>query len=463
MADIRVLYINAESFQQEHSEATDSIRMASFKTANNELTDTALEGLVTGIDASALHHHDGRYYRENEHIATSSGAADASKPIITDATGKLDQTLINVAGLNASLDHGALTGLADDDHLQYLRTDGTRDITGPIKYSSLISIDEDTQLVHKKYVTDLIAGQEWFDSALTRAIDPTTITPSAGDRYLIDASMGTPTGAFAGQENKVAEWNGTGWTFQTPSTGTYISVDDEDSRIYLFSGSSWDAKEFESTTASTGLVKVGKDIQVAPTLAGNGLTFTAGVLDVKVDTVGIQIDADTLKLANAGVKLANIDFGTGANQVKAGDIPLVDSTGYFAVDNVEAALSQLAANIIDLGVEYTVGAGGVSKGDLLYITGNNTVSKLSNLAIGEYSVGVAIESKAAAETVKALQNDTVLKGVLTGAVAGTKYFWTGTGYATTMPSGAGQNVWQVGVAKNATDLHVEIRHIKKNA
>jgi hypothetical protein len=43
-------------------------------------------------------------------------------------------------GLSPS-DHGALTGLADDDHAQYLRADGARDLTGNMLVSAGITID----------------------------------------------------------------------------------------------------------------------------------------------------------------------------------------------------------------------------------------------------------------------------------------------------------------------------------
>jgi hypothetical protein len=53
--------------------------------------------------------------------------------------------------------------------------------------------------------------------------------------------------------------------------------------------------------------------------------------------------------------------------------------------------------------------------------------------------------------------------VLSGATAGTVYYWTGSAYSATIPTGSGSHVWKMGVAKNATDLHIEIEFIKKNA
>jgi hypothetical protein len=50
--------------------------------------------------------------------------------------------------------HSSLSGLGNDDHLQYLRTDGTRNLTGTQSYASHPTFTLDTQLVDKKYVDD---------------------------------------------------------------------------------------------------------------------------------------------------------------------------------------------------------------------------------------------------------------------------------------------------------------------
>ena len=62
-----------------------------------------------------------------------------------------------------------------------------------------------------------------------------------------------------------------------------------------------------------------------------------------------------------------------------------------------------------------------------------------------------------------LANDTVVTGVLSGATAGQTIYWSGSALTATIPAGAGAHVWKLGVAKNATDLHVEVEFIKKNA
>ena len=462
MADIKVIYKNADGLDNEHSESADSIKLLSLKTANNELTDAKLGRLVDGSDAADEHIHDARYFRENEHINASVGAGDAEKPVVTDAFGKLSTTFLDIPAIEPLLDHGGLTGLGDDDHTQYLKTDGSRDLTGIQSYAVHPSFGDDKQLVDKKYVDDLFAGDEWLSSADDRLITP-PLTPATGFRVLIDASMGSPTGAFVGKDNQVAQWNGSVWTYQIPTAGTYISVDDEITYLYVYDGAAWNAKAFEASTASDGLVKVGNDIRIDAGAAGDGLSFTSGVIDVNVDGTSIEISGDSLRVAAAGIKETMIDFGTGAGQVSGADIPLADAGSYFTTDNVESALQQLAGDIQQQGVSYTVAAGGVVKGDLVYITSVNTVTKLSTITQNEYCIGLALSTVSAAGAVKVLANDTLLTGVLTGAAAGDRVYWNGSGPSFTIPTGGGSNVWSIGVAKNATDLHVEIEHVKKNS
>ena len=54
-------------------------------------------------------------YTKSEHVNVSAGAGDSGKPIVLDAGGKVDDSMINDGDIN----HGLLSGLAIDDHAQY--------------------------------------------------------------------------------------------------------------------------------------------------------------------------------------------------------------------------------------------------------------------------------------------------------------------------------------------------------
>jgi hypothetical protein len=155
------------------------------------------------------------------------------------------------------------------------------------------------------------------------------------------------------------------------------------------------------------------------------------------------------------------DLASTANGEGASLVGIEDADGLFTATNVEAALAEIAA--YNLGVTYTVGAGGVAKGDLVFISANNTVLPYATLSQAHRGIGLAFSAKAEAASVIVCANDVVIPGVLTGATAGTPYYWTGAALSPTIPAGSGSHVWQAGVAKNATDLHVEVRFIKVNA
>ena len=69
--------------------------------------------------------------------------------------GEADWLLLNCT-LDAVDDHGALTGLADDDHTQYLRVDGTRDLTGHM------DVTEGKRIDGVDVGAAILDGRNWF-------------------------------------------------------------------------------------------------------------------------------------------------------------------------------------------------------------------------------------------------------------------------------------------------------------
>ena len=491
--DIKVLYINTNGYQEEHNEASDSIKMASFKTANKELTDSKLADLIDGADSNDQHIHDARYFRENEHISTSAGIADANKPAKTDAGGYING-LIDVATLTGSIDHGGLTGLGDDDHTQYTLADGTRPFTGDqsmggFKLTNVADPVAGTDAVNLQTLQAAQQGMKPKEAVRAATTAPGTLASSfeagdvidgvtlvAGDRILIkDQATASENGIYVVQASgapvRAADMNAS-----SEVSGAYTMVQEGTAHAgkgYVQTGSfttlGTDPINFvffnaaDAITASTGLVRVVNDIQIDPSAAGNGLGFSAGVLSVNVDGSSLEINSDTLRVKADGINDTHIDFGLGANQVSAADIPIADAGNYTAQTQVEGALQELYGLVAQQGVEYTVGVGGVTKGYPVYISANNTVIDYGALSNTSDIVGVAASTETAAATVKVLANDTIVAGVLTGFTAGQKVYWNGSTFSSSIPSGSGSHVWKLGTAKNATDLHVDIVFIKKNA
>jgi hypothetical protein len=468
MSDIKVIYKNAHGMDQEHSEAADSIKLLSLKLATTELTDAKLANLIDGAENNPTigHLHDNQYFKQTQFISSTTGVADAGKPIKTDAAGLIPSSFLNLTSIESGLTHDALSDVANSTaHTKFLMTDGSRNLTAVQAYSSALTISADPQLVHKKYVDDAIVaahiGTNWLNAATRLAAPPAS--PATGLMVLVDSQVATLTGAFVGHNNTIATWSGTAWSFYSILFGQFVSVDNEPSLIYQYNGTILVAKIFEATTASTGLVKSGLDIQVDPSLAGSGLGFSAGALAVNVDASSIEIVSDSLKVKNLGIKTGMVDFGTGAGQVQATALPISDSANYFTTKNVEAALAQLASEIQHEGVTFIAGLGGVTKGDLVYISAANTVSTYNTLTSDEYVAGVAANSAVAGASVIVLENNTELSGVLTGAAINAKVYWDGNGYVYSIPTGSGKNVYRVGTAMSATSLFVSKEHVKKQS
>lgn len=159
-------------------------------------------------------------------------------------------------------------------------------------------------------LTSTINTFEWQESALDYVVDNTLApaTEVSGHRYILSHDGGAPHANYDGASaGDIVEFNGSIWVAVTPSAGTFIAADDEASGIYLWGGSSWSFKSFEATTASTGLEKVGFDIRLASSSAGDGLGFSAGVLSANVDNTTLEINTDALRLKAGGILNSHVN------------------------------------------------------------------------------------------------------------------------------------------------------------
>lgn len=206
--------------------------------------------------------------------------------------------------------------------------------------------------------------------------------------------------------------------------------------------------------ASGGIKLDGNEMEIEPNdFAGEGLKDD-GTDNMAIDWSTSYDDSKAVKASD----LNSTDNGKGASI-----IGIEDTGGYTSETDVEGALQEIYSLMDTGGVEYTVGAGGCSKGDLLYISANDTVLPYSTITVAQKCIGIADADRTVGQTVRALSNDTVLTGILTTATAGTIYFWNGSGWQTTIPATSGAYIYIGGVAKNATDAHVEVSFYKQNS
>lgn len=96
--------------------------------------------------------------------------------------------------------------------------------------------------------------------------------PTTGDRYIVIA---TATGAWVGQEDDIAEWNGSAWDFTTPSEG-WRTWDEDSNRLYFYTGAAWAQLGTDAATAGELVIRnnAGKSSFVQGTAQGQ--TLTAG-------------------------------------------------------------------------------------------------------------------------------------------------------------------------------------------
>ncbi len=432
-------------------------------------------------------------FEQADFINVSTGASDADKPIVLDAEGHIDASMID----DGDIDHGSIeaTSLLDDDHTQYILVDGSRAFTGSQDMGGFVLTglgqpSNPNDATRKAYVDAVATGLRVKGnvrvattgnitiSSAPVAIDGVTL--AADDRVLVkDQTTETENGIYdyngSGSAMTRSDdfdnspegeiWNGsfiplvlegttnadTPWVLSSVGTGAEslhtVGVDD-----IIFD-------EFSSPTQlsdGNGIVITANVIGVDLLDSGSGLTFAG------VGTDELAIDFASTFTINSASDLAiqASDLASTSNGAGAAIIGVEDSAGNFTNDNIEDVLVELVAMASAAFETFTAGEA-ITKGDLVYISANDTVS-IVDPGNGDNAIGIAENTAALAGTVQVLKDDNLITGVLSGGTAGDKYYWTGTGWASTMPSGSGSRVWLGGVATNATDMIIETVLVKKN-
>ncbi len=86
-------------------------------------------------------------------------------------------------------------------------------------------------------LTAMLNGLDWQRSVASASVsDPTTLSPSVGDRWLLLA--GGLSGSWTGHADEIAEKSAAGWTFIAPNDGYTVHVDDE-GVDYTYNGTAW--------------------------------------------------------------------------------------------------------------------------------------------------------------------------------------------------------------------------------
>lgn len=305
------------------------------------------------------------------------------------------------------------------------------------------------------------------------------IVPVNGMRYLVGQPTATAGGAWAGHAGEIAYYDSGAatWQFEVrPDEGTMVYVEDVNA-AYVFNDNTFATGLW--VVFSTGIYTEGNGINISGNVIsaeiGNGLKFAgstivvepndfvgSGLVDDGSDNIAIDwatvftIDSADGKAFKAS-DIASTSSGKGASIVGVND-----PNNVFVNNNVEQVLYELwQKSDYSTGVKY-IADGAIAKGDMVYISAAGKVKKFSTITADERVVGVALVAAADTADVWIARHDEGLAGILTLGSFGDSYYWTGSGWATTMPSGAGSHVWRGGTAINATDMHLHVEYVKRN-
>jgi hypothetical protein len=343
----------------------------------------------------------------------------------------------------------------------------------------------DNDAVNKKYVDDAVAGLSDFQpDVISSEIYTPPATPASGDRYLIGLIVGGSqgTGAWSGHDSQIATWNGSAWTYYTPTAGAFVYSNANNTQ-YVFSTSAtpdqWVVFNSGGLTGGDGITIASNIVSVdIATLAG--LKFVGGQLAVEpadfVDNVSIYdtgTDVLAIKFAVPGTSTAQavkasdlISFGTNQGAKILGFDPtnVAQTTATTVQQAIEDSFTYTSNNTP--AVSMTAGVN-LNKGNVVYIQGAtpDTVAIYPiQSPLGIYPIGAALGTVTAGSSVKIAQNNSVATGVLTGATTGQRMYWNNqtAAHEATPVTTPGWAIVQSGFAKNSTDLLVQVQLVRIN-
>ena len=168
-----------------------------------------------------------------------------------------------------------------------------------------------------------------FGAALSRTDDVGAATATLGNLYIVPTSA---TGAWSGQDDDLAYYNGSAWEFYTPPEGFEIWVADDDERV-RFDGSSWiiisktpyDIRGgFSSTPTSSQVldtIPIVRSVTFSADFAGSvGQIETNPTSDMEISVQDDAVEIGTITIASADGAFTFATDGGTAKVVAAGSI-----------------------------------------------------------------------------------------------------------------------------------------------
>lgn len=360
---------------------------------------------------------------------------------------------------------------------------------GNNRITNLATPVNDGDAATKQYVDNAVSGLSDFkDDVLSKDITDPPASPTTGDRYLIglDPQSGIATGVWAGDDGKIAEWNGSSWDIDSDITnGSFVFVDDINSQ-YVFNEGPSGFSDGSWVVFSTGVVTGGDGIDITNNVASvdilpsAGLKFVGGQLAVEPDDIvdGTSIvdnGSDQLAISFANT---STELGT-AKAIQANDLSSngpaqgakilgFDPTN--VADTVATDIQQAIEDAFSLAVSASPGfnltAGvNLNAGDVLQVSATDTAAKYPIQApLGIEPIGVSQSTVTGGATIKVSKSNTRINNVLSGATPGQKVYWNNLtdSHELTPVTTAGWAIVQSGIAANSLDLLVDVKLLRIN-
>ena len=295
------------------------------------------------LDAGQL---DTIYFQETEHINASAGAGDAGKPIVLDAVGVIDASMIAAT----SIPHGGLTGLIlSDDHTQY-----HNDARGDARYYTETALDAGQ--LDTRYYTEVEADARYFPSVSDlEALDNVSAAPPATDGQVL--AYNTASTQWE-PETLPPSGSGIGTAYITGADATAVDL----IAALALPASKVVAQTYTASGINTG-VTIAHYQEVWLEAAGSSLTTTiAGILTIQGDLIGlpamssVNMNLGTLsltgKLDSISLSLVSAVAATLNGVVKNSAITVNANTAFGAActfDGVDLIVSGGVTRTFELG------------------------------------------------------------------------------------------------------------------
>lgn len=292
---------------------------------------------------------------DNSKVAAAAGIV-YSKLSIADG----DLTIAKTSGLQTALDNKV-----DDSEKGAVNGVATLNASGKLTSSQIPAIAiTDTFVVASQVAMLALSTAETGDVAVRSDLNKSFILAGTDPSVLADwqelltptdvvLSVNGATGVVVLDTDDVSEGSTnlyyTAARFNTAFSGKSTTDLSEGTNLYFTDERAQDAVgsilndsatiDFTYDDVTPGITAIVIDASISAAKLATDSVETTKIKDANVTSAKIAADA---------VNDTHIDFGTGANQVSAVDLPLADAGAYYTTDNAEAALQQIGATLAAL-------------------------------------------------------------------------------------------------------------------